>query len=126
MTPDTNPDQAAEADAARGESWQAGLNIKGAMREAMEAPPTVYEIVGGQRFFDELVDRFYDAVEDDPILRPMYPRDMGPSRRRLAGFLAQYLAVPRTTARSGAIPGCGCGTSPSPSAGLSARPGWPT
>lgn len=77
-----------------GESWQAGLNIKGSMREAMEAPPTVYEIVGGQRFFDELVDRFYDAVEDDPLLRPMYPRDMGPSRRRLAGFLAQYWGGP--------------------------------
>ena len=77
-----------------GESFQAGVNIKGPMREAMEAPPTVYEIVGGQAFFDELVGRFYDAVEDDARLRPMYPRDMGPSRRRLAGFLSQYWGGP--------------------------------
>ncbi len=64
------------------------------MRDALDAPPTVYEAVGGQRFFDELVDRFYDAVETDALLRPMYPADMGPSRERLAGFLAQYWGGP--------------------------------
>ena len=82
------------ADADEGKRHVAGVNVKGSMREAIQAPPTVYEIVGGQRFFDELVDRFYDAVEDDSLLRPMYPRDMGPSRRRLAGFLAQYWGGP--------------------------------
>ncbi len=93
----SEPDDAAPTgpvEGAEGESWQVGMNLKGSLREAMQAPPTVYEIVGGQRFFDELVDRFYDAVEDDPLLRPMYPRDMGPSRRRLAGFLAQYWGGP--------------------------------
>ncbi len=70
------------------------VSLKGAMREAVAAPPTVYEAVGGQRFFDELVDRFYDAVETDALLRPMYPADMGPSRERLAGFLAQYWGGP--------------------------------
>ena len=83
-----------DADADEGQSWSAELSLKGSLREAMQAPPTVYELVGGQRFFDELVGRFYDAVEDDPLLRPMYPRDMGPSRRRLAGFLAQYWGGP--------------------------------
>ncbi|MDE0170662.1 MAG: globin [bacterium] len=68
--------------------------LRGSLREAMQAPPTVYEAVGGQRFFDDLVDRFYDAVEEDPLLRPMYPRDMRPSRARLAGFLAQYWGGP--------------------------------
>jgi len=115
-----------DAAGGEGESWQAGLNLTGSLREAMDAPPTVYEIVGGQPFFDELVDRFYDAVENDSLLRPMYPRDMGPSRKRLAGFLAQYWGGPRTTATNGAIPGCGCGTSPSPSAGPNVMPGWPT
>ena len=60
----------------------------------MKAPPTVYEAVGGQRFFDDLVDRFYRAVEEDPLLRPMYPRDLRSSRTRLAGFLAQYWGGP--------------------------------
>ena len=83
-----------QADGGEDESFSAGVSLKGSLREAMSAPLTVYEIVGGQRFFDELVDRFYDAVEDDLLLRPMYPRDMGPSRQRLAGFLAQYWGGP--------------------------------
>ena len=55
---------------------------------------TVYEAVGGQAFFDELVDRFYDGVESDRLLRPLYPDDLGPARARLAGFLAQYWGGP--------------------------------
>ena len=93
----SEPDDAAQpgpADIGEGKRHVAGVNLKGSMREAMQAPLTVFETVGGQRFFDELVDRFYDAVEDDPRLRPMYPRDMGPSRRRLAGFLVQYWGGP--------------------------------
>ena len=92
-----DPNTASESrtgDAGESDSFSAGLSLKGSLREAMQAPLTVYEIVGGQRFFDELVHRFYDAVEDDSLLRPMYPRDMGPSRRRLAGFLAQYWGGP--------------------------------
>ena len=72
----------------------AGVILPGSLRAVTKAPPTVYEAVGGRRFFDELVDRFYDAVEGDPLLRPMYPRDLGRSRERLAGFLAQYWGGP--------------------------------
>ena len=72
----------------------AGVTLKGSLREAMDAPPTVYEVVGGQNFFDGLVDSFYDAVETDPVLRPLYPKDLRPSRARLAGFLAQYWGGP--------------------------------
>lgn len=54
----------------------------------------MYDAVGGQQFFDQLVDRFYDGVADDPVLRPLYPDDLGPSRQRLAGFLAQYWGGP--------------------------------
>ena len=68
--------------------------LSGSLREAVNAPPTVYRAVGGQEFFDALVDRFYDAVERDPVLRPMYPRDLRQSRERLAGFLAQYWGGP--------------------------------
>lgn len=58
-------------------------------------PRTVYDAVGGQVFFDDLVDRFYDRVEQDPVLQPMYPADdMDGARQRLAGFLAQYWGGP--------------------------------
>ena len=74
----------------------APVTLRGLLREAAGAPLTVYELVGGQDFFDDLVERFYDRVEVDPLLRPMYPRDLRPSRERLAGFLAQYWGGPPT------------------------------
>lgn len=52
--------------------------------------PTVYDAVGGRAFFDRVVDRFYDAVEADRLLRPLYPDDLTESRRHTAGFFAQY------------------------------------
>lgn len=51
---------------------------------------TVYEQVGGEPAFHALVDDFYAAVEQDPVLRPEYPEDLGPGKRHLAQFLAQY------------------------------------
>jgi hemoglobin len=55
---------------------------------------TVFEVVGGQPFFDALVDRFYVRVEADPTLRPLYPADLAPARRSLALFLGQYWGGP--------------------------------
>ena len=57
---------------------------------------TVYEAVGGQPFFDDLVHRFYAAVATDPVLRPLYPDDLGPGERHLALFLGQYWGGPGT------------------------------
>lgn len=60
---------------------------------------TVYEAVGGDETFFRLVDAFYAGVETDPILRPMYPDDLGPSKRHLALFLIQYFGGPQTYLR---------------------------
>ena len=58
---------------------------------------SVYERAGGMAFFEGLVDRFYDGVASDPPLRALYPEEeLGPARRRLALFLAQYWGGPRT------------------------------
>jgi len=57
---------------------------------------TMYERVGGEAFFSALVERFYEGVEKDPVLRPLYPEDLEDSRRHLALFLAQYWGGPRT------------------------------
>ena len=57
---------------------------------------SVYTDVGGQPFFDALVDRFYERVEADAVLRPIYPDDLGPGKRALALFLAQYWGGPTT------------------------------
>ena len=56
----------------------------------------LYEQVGGDPFFIQLVDSFYDVVELDATLRPMYPEDLSESRRHLTLFLIQYWGGPRT------------------------------
>ncbi len=50
----------------------------------------VHEVVGGDEFFTELVERFYAGVAEDPVLRPLYPDDLTESKRHLTGFLIQY------------------------------------
>jgi hemoglobin len=57
---------------------------------------TVYELVGGESFFVDLVDRFYDGVAGDPILIHMYPSDLTDAKAHLAGFLVQYWGGPTT------------------------------
>jgi hemoglobin len=61
-----------------------------------EVPVTIFAAVGGQPFFDRLVDRFYDHVATDDVLLRLYPEqdDLGPAQERLALFLAQYWGGP--------------------------------
>ena len=60
----------------------------------------MYDGFGGESVFRALVDHFYDAVEDDPVLRPLYDeQDLGPggaARDRLSLFLMQYWGGPTT------------------------------
>ena len=58
---------------------------------------SMYERVGGDAWFVALVDRFYDGVATDPVLRPLYPeQDLRGARARLTGFLIQYWGGPMT------------------------------
>jgi hemoglobin len=55
---------------------------------------SIYEQVGGADTFRRLVDYFYQQVEQDPLLRPMFPHDMEPGKRRQYLFLVQYFGGP--------------------------------
>ena len=55
---------------------------------------TLYQRVGGDAYFVALVERFYQGVEDDPVLRPIYPKHLAPGKVNLASFLAQYWGGP--------------------------------
>lgn len=59
---------------------------------------TVFQAVGGQAFFDRMVDRFYAHVAVDPVLLELYPDqiDLGPAKERLALFLGQFWGGPTT------------------------------
>lgn len=63
-----------------------------------ETEPPLYAAVGGMPFFERLVDAFYDRVEQDDVLAPLYPEapDFSGARRRLRLFLAQYWGGPGT------------------------------
>ena len=67
----------------------------GASGEALPVV-NVYDAVGGQAFFDDLVERFYRGVAVDMVLRPLYPEDLRDSERHLALFLGQYWGGPST------------------------------
>lgn len=54
----------------------------------------IYELVGGLPAFERLVDAFYDAVETDPVLRPLYPQSLDESRLHLGLFLSQFFGGP--------------------------------
>ena len=55
---------------------------------------SVYDIVGAE-FFGQLVAEFYLNVENDEVLRPMYPVDLTEAKRHLELFLIQYWGGPR-------------------------------
>lgn len=57
---------------------------------------TFYDAVGGAQFFADLVDGFYEGVETDSVLRPMYPEgDLADARRHLTMFFEQYWGGPK-------------------------------
>jgi hemoglobin len=62
----------------------------------MDQPMTIFEAVGGTPWFESMIDRFYDAVETDLLIRPMYPDDLTESRDHMVKFLSQYWGGPTT------------------------------
>jgi hemoglobin len=56
-----------------------------------------YDAIGGHEFFVALVDGFYEGVETDEVLRPMYPEgDLTQAKHHLTLFFEQYWGGPRT------------------------------
>ena len=64
------------------------------MRLTGRSEQTAYDRWGGEAFFAALVERFYEGVATDPLLRPMYPDDLTDSKAHLALFLMQYWGGP--------------------------------
>ncbi len=53
--------------------------------------------IGGRPTFEKLVRNFYDGVQTDEVLWPMYPaEDLEGAIQRLTGFLEQYWGGPTT------------------------------
>ncbi len=54
----------------------------------------MYERVGGRPWFEALVERFYEGVESNPVLRPLYPPNLAKPKVNLTEFLVQYWGGP--------------------------------
>ncbi len=57
---------------------------------------TIYAMVGGAATFRRLVDTFYARIEQDELLRPMFPTDLEPGKEYQYLFLIQYFGGPTT------------------------------
>jgi hemoglobin len=58
---------------------------------------TFYDEIGGYPTIAKIVDRFYEGVATDEVLRPLYPEeDLGPAAERFTLFLVQYWGGPTT------------------------------
>lgn len=54
----------------------------------------VYDMIGGDAAFRELVDAFYRRIEADEHLRPMFPENLEPGKRWQFLFLTQFFGGP--------------------------------
>jgi len=56
----------------------------------------IYDQISDDKPFHDLVDAFYRHIETDPILRPMYPKELEAAKRHLSLFLIQRFGGPTT------------------------------
>jgi hemoglobin len=66
----------------------------------MNSSQTVYDAVGGAPTFQRLVDAFYARVEQDPLLRRLFPDDLEPGKQHQYLFLIQYFGGPQSYSES--------------------------
>lgn len=55
---------------------------------------SVYDMIGSEEPLRELVESFYEKVEQDPVLRPMFPDSLEDGKRWQFLFLMQYFGGP--------------------------------
>ena len=54
----------------------------------------IYPAVGSDQPFYDLVEAFYEGVETDALLRPLYREDLAPAKLHMAWFLIQRFGGP--------------------------------
>jgi hemoglobin len=58
---------------------------------------TIYERIGGEAAIRQLVDRFYDLMDSEPLaagIRALHPTDLSESRNKLFWFLVGWMGGP--------------------------------
>src|ERR1700677_4998321 len=57
---------------------------------------SIFEEIGSDKPIHQLVESFYAKVEQDKVLRPLYPEDLTEPKRFLTLFLIQRFGGPST------------------------------
>ncbi len=57
---------------------------------------SIFEEIGSEKPIQQLVESFYAKVEQDKVLRPLYPEDLTQPKRFLTLFLIQRFGGPST------------------------------
>ena len=60
-------------------------------REPATRQPELFERIGGRPIIERIVREFYDRVEADEELRPLFPDDLTEGRQKQVLFLEQWL-----------------------------------
>ncbi|MGO4274184.1 globin, partial [Paenibacillus sp. TAF58] len=55
---------------------------------------TLYELMGGAETVRRLVEAFYPKVQQNPLLSPLFPSDIGPVIDKQFMFLSQFFGGP--------------------------------
>lgn len=53
-----------------------------------------FEELGGEAGITRLVNVFYDLIEQNPVLRPLFPQDMTEARQKQALYFIQHFGGP--------------------------------
>ncbi len=56
--------------------------------------PTLYDLAGGGSTIQALVEIFYDKVQQNKVLRPLFPDDFDDVKKRQFMFLTQFFGGP--------------------------------
>lgn len=59
----------------------------------MQRPESVYDAIGKEKI-DQLVDAFYNRVQNHPALYPIFPDDFSETIRKQKQFLTQFFGGP--------------------------------
>ena len=54
----------------------------------------IYDLIGGEETFANIVEYFYETVADDELLRPLYPEKLDMAKTKLKLFLIKKFGGP--------------------------------
>ncbi|MDR6225852.1 globin domain-containing protein [Desmospora profundinema] len=65
----------------------------------MDPTASLYQRMGGEETIRKIVESFYPRVQQDPLLAPLFPKDIEPVMEKQRQFLTQFFGGPALYSR---------------------------